>query len=75
MAKKGERDMLSCQHDKPDRPEVRDPPPKGPTGLAPLLDEVEPGGGLPDAALPPPEEPARFDEPEVRDPPPKGPTG
>ncbi|MFP2907520.1 hypothetical protein ACLESD_21215 [Pyxidicoccus sp. 3LFB2] len=52
--------MLSCQHEPgADKPEVRDPPPKEPTGIAP-----RPRDGH--------EESAR---PEVRDPPPKEPTG
>ncbi|WP_164020615.1 hypothetical protein [Pyxidicoccus trucidator] len=52
--------MLSCQPDKtPDRPEVRDPPPKEPTGLCPQ----------------PPESKEGRARPEVRDPPPKEPTG
>jgi hypothetical protein len=66
--------MLSCQHDKPDRPEVRDPPPKGPPGLAPLPEEEEglDGDTVETDPTPTEEGPAR---PEVRDPPPKGPIG
>lgn len=52
--------MLSCQHEKtPERPEVRDPPPKEPPGLVPWPVESEQG----------------LDRPEVRDPPPKEPPG
>jgi hypothetical protein len=52
--------MLSCQDEQvPEKPEVRDPPPKGPPGVAPK--QKKPGEPL--------------DRPEVRDPPPKGPPG
>ncbi|NMO17381.1 hypothetical protein HPC49_06580 [Pyxidicoccus fallax] len=63
--------MVSCQHEKPEKPEVRDPPPDGPPGLAPVPDEQKRGGRT-DTTPVPTDAPAR---PEVRDPPPDGPIG
>ncbi len=71
--------MRNCQKEpRSEKPEVRDPPPKGPTGLAPSTsqevgqEEDAPETGPLPAEAPPDDGCAG---PEVRDPPPKGPTG